>query len=198
MMRTDFKSIRYLSLALILGLGGVLASCGPSNTIASRTAGSSVDGTSPDPAAGDVQPSDGGSPGAGGHASARPNASGHGSSASSSSSPYPQFAPGTSPAPVVASLSKGCVTRGAFQTLTVQTTPKYFLSFDVQYSDQSEGKSHGSGWGVVQVPPSGKYTYSWVIDPTVPDGKAIVFVAISGPNRVTGFRQPTFTVAPTC
>jgi hypothetical protein len=83
------------------------------------------------------------------------------------------------------------------QTLTIHTTPKYYMSFDTQYSDGKDGMKYG-GWGYGQMPASGTYVSSWVVVPNASLGEAIVYVGVSGVPKTTGFRQPTFNVASSC
>jgi hypothetical protein len=90
-------------------------------------------------------------------------------------------------------LSSKCVEPGGSQTLTVVTTPGYFLAYNTQYSDGSDGSKHG-GVGTAQVPSSGTYRATFVVTPDAPRGQAIVFIAISGRKNTTAFRQPTFMV----
>ena len=106
---------------------------------------------------------------------------------------YPQYMAGTIPARVTVSLASTCVRPGFTQQLTVQTTPGYYVSFDVQYADHKEGATYGGrGYGPV---PTGGYVMRWIVGTDAPAGTATVFVAVEGGKPMqTAFRQPTFQV----
>jgi hypothetical protein len=135
----------------------------------------------------------------GSNRSANPSASGsRAPGAQPSPSPsYPDHIPGTTPATVTASLASTCVTPAGSQTLTIHTHPGYYLGFDTQYSDGKDGKQYG-GVDTTQVPGTGVYTNTWVVSPQAPLGDAVVYIALSGMDHTSAFRQLYFKVASHC
>lgn len=108
---------------------------------------------------------------------------------------YPQYMQGTQPAPIQVHLTYACVRQGGPEQLTVRTNPGFDVSYNVQYSDGSNGRTNG-GLGYGATPPSGVYQGAWVVAPTAPVGTATVYVAVSGGGHPieTAFRQATFQV----
>ena len=107
---------------------------------------------------------------------------------------YPQYVQGTIPAQVNVSFTFGCVKPGLGQTITIKTTPGFYVAFDTQYADGKDGQKHG-GWGYTVMPNTGSWTQAWTVDPSTPPGQAIAFVSVEGGKPVqTAFRQPAFQV----
>jgi hypothetical protein len=132
------------------------------------------------------------------------NASAGGSSATTSAAAqaahtsgatqYPQYVQGTIPARVTVSLGFSCVRPGAVQTITIRTTPGYYVAFDTQYADGKDGQKEG-GMGYTVMPANGTWAQTWTVSPSTAAGKATVFISVEGGHPVeTAFRQPTFQV----
>jgi len=110
---------------------------------------------------------------------------------------YPQYAKGTVPAPMTATLAHNCLANGGGQVLTVQAPAGYYITVDAQYSDSSDGQKHG-GFAQGVVPDGGTYVVGWTVH-GAPTGTATVFVAVEGGHpTATAFRQPQFKVAASC
>lgn len=109
---------------------------------------------------------------------------------------FPQYAPGSTPAVLTASLSKSCVTPGGTETLTIHAEPDFQVSFDTQYSDGKDGGVYG-GKSLGKTNSDGVYSNTWTVSPAAPAGQVIVWVAASK-DKETAFRQPTFVVASSC
>jgi hypothetical protein len=107
-----------------------------------------------------------------------------------------QYAPGTTPAAVTASVGASCVRPGGSQRLTVTAHPGLEVAYDVQYADGSDGSKNG-GTGQSAVPASGTYVADWVVAATAPAGTAVCYVSVAGGNE-SAFRQPSFTVSGSC
>jgi hypothetical protein len=88
------------------------------------------------------------------------------------------------------------VVPGGHQTLTVTTDAGLTVAYDTQYADGKDGRSEG-GSGTGKAGADGRYTTTWVVSPSAAHGQAVVYIAISGGQK-SAFRQPTFTVAPSC
>ncbi|MHB8508540.1 MAG: hypothetical protein ACYDGR_07815 [Candidatus Dormibacteria bacterium] len=196
MNRYSMRTRRLPVVLMVLVCGSIFAGCGFGSNKVSVNPSSSPSG--------DVSPmGDTPSSPLPSGATPAPVASGqHGSTSGAVAHPtstpsFPQAIPGSTPAPAQATLSAKCVTIGGTETLTVKTTPGFFLSFDTQYSDGTDGRKNG-GWGTSKIPSNGTYTNTWVVAPTAPLGEAIVYIAISGTPNQSAFRQPKFTVASHC
>lgn len=113
-----------------------------------------------------------------------------------SGTPFPQFAPGTMPAPATATLSAACVTPGGLETLTIKTVAGYSVTFDAQYSDGKDGQRYG-GFGYGYATSAGTFGGTWAVAPNAPLGKVIVWVAVAH-GQYSAFRQPSFTVSRSC
>jgi hypothetical protein len=111
---------------------------------------------------------------------------------------YPQFEPGTNPAPVSAVLSSSCLHPGQSQTLTIQGPAGMSLVFDAQYANGRDGRSYG-GYGTTKIPPGGTFSGTWAVRPRAPTGRVTVFISMAdNRTRSTAFRQPSFLLADQC
>lgn len=111
---------------------------------------------------------------------------------------YPQFARGSSPASVTASLSAACIQPGQPESLALHGPAGMYVAFDTQYADQKDGKAYG-GVGTGRIAAAGSYSSTWTVAAGTPPGQATVFIsAVDSRNNSTAFRQPTFIVAIHC
>ncbi|HEX6489038.1 MAG TPA: hypothetical protein VF137_09260 [Candidatus Dormibacteraeota bacterium] len=185
------KTAAALALAMMLGAVG----CGANHVSGIvRSGGAFAGGTQP-LAAATAQPATAHTPAA--TAQARSASTAPAAKPSPApTGPYPQFAPGTQPAPATATLSAACVTPGGVETLTIKTVPGYAVTFDAQYADGKDGQKYG-GFGYGYASSAGTFGGTWAVAPTAPLGTVTVWVAIAH-GQYSAFREPTFTVARSC
>ena len=87
-------------------------------------------------------------------------------------------------------VGKKCVKPGETETIAVTTIPNAVVTWIINYSD---GKGHdNSGGGIADG--KGKFNDQFVVNPSAPPGKAIVYVTTGTKASGPSFSNATFTV----
>jgi hypothetical protein len=101
--------------------------------------------------------------------------------------------------PAKATASPRCVRRGGTVTLKVETEPEAAVAYGAKYADGQYGAAPpfgkgygGSGHGTADQ--KGRWTTTWTVAATAPDGPAVVDVIV-GYRGKQGSAHPAFTVA---
>jgi hypothetical protein len=187
----------------------VLVACGGGSKPASKAA----DGA-PAPTASGTGQAGSGTPAASGSATGGPGAtatptggstatSGTGTTpASTPTRPAGTASPSTKPSPTAiflnATLSKTCVRPGGTQSLTMRARPNMKVIVNTSYADGKDGSTYGGRFTKDQfTDANGRYTVSWTVALTAPQGDAATSVGAVDESG-TGYRRLPFRVAATC
>lgn len=97
--------------------------------------------------------------------------------------------------PLQVTLSRSCVRPGEEMQATAVTLPASKLAFAAAYSDNSIVPDFT--YTPAEANPTGTFTWTWVIRPTIPPGDALVSVVAAKDDRGASFEAP-FRIARAC
>lgn len=96
--------------------------------------------------------------------------------------------------PLTVTLARDCVPPGGEMRAHVQTLPRAKLAFGVVYDDGGPPDYVPS---LVKADDEGRYTWTWVVRPTAPEGDALLSVVATKGDKGGSYDQ-WFRVSPSC
>lgn len=114
--------------------------------------------------------------------------------------PFGDPTPGPAPhntMPLEVTLSKTCARPGDQMQATAETLPRSKLAFTAHYEEDDDGYVPDFQYVEDEMNPTGTYTWTWVIKPSVDPGEALVTVVAAKDDKGASYNAP-FRVSRSC